>query len=231
MPVTLSMIATGVQAAGGIAQMFGSGKDEAQTRLEKLAKNSPLKPQSKTIHDYYGEALQRYNENPYQSAAYQMAQLQANRSNAAGLNMLGQSNMGAKLGAVGRMTQMRNDALQRAGVQAEGIKNQRFGQLGQAAQMKQNEENQLFDINQMTPYNRQFGLQQYKTQAANERYNAGMGMLGSAVGNATSLASSYARGNPKNPAAAAAAAEARKARGESASTISDNLYATYLGQQ
>ena len=120
MPVTLSMIASGVQLAGGVAQMLGSGKDKEQARLEKFAKNSPLKPQSKTINDYYGEALNRYNENPYQSAAYQMAQLQANRSNAAGLNMLGQSNMGAKLGAVGRMTQMRNDALQRAGVQAEG---------------------------------------------------------------------------------------------------------------
>jgi hypothetical protein len=145
MPVTLGLVSTGVQLATGLGQMLKSGSNEAQTRLEKLAQNSPLKQQSKSISDYYQEAQNRYKENPYQSAAYQMAQLQANRSNAAGLSALGQSNMGAKLGGVGRMTQMRNDALQMAGAQAEGMKNQRFGQLGQATQLKQAEENQLFD--------------------------------------------------------------------------------------
>ncbi len=199
MPVTIGLIASGVQAVGGLAQMFGSGKDKEQAKLERLAQNSPLKQQSKSISDYYQEAQNRYKENPYQSAAYQMAQLQANRSNAAGLSALGQSNMGAKLGGVGRMTQMRNDALQMAGAQAEGMKNQRFGQLGQATQLKQAEENQLFDINQMTPFNRQLGLQQYKTQAANERYNAGMGMVGQGIGNAANVASSYAYANPKTP--------------------------------
>ena len=66
---------------------------------------------------------------------------------------------------------------------AEANRNQRFGQLGQAAQMQSGEERFKFDVNQMTPYNRNLQLRQFKAQAANDRRNAGLQMVGSALGN------------------------------------------------
>jgi hypothetical protein len=198
MPVTIGLVLGGAQVVGGLVQAFGSGKDAEQQRLEKLAKNSPIRAQSKATADYYNEALQRFKENPYQSAEYQMAAKEAQRATAAGTKALsGRMGGGAKLAGTSRLSLIQNDSMQRALSRAEGRKDQRFAQYGQAAQMKTNEENQLFDINQMTPYNRQLGLQQYKTQAANERYMAGLNMAAQGVGSAASIAASSAYANPK----------------------------------
>ena len=53
---------------------------------------------------------------------------------------------------------------------------------------------EMFDINQMTPYNRMLQLKQYKSQAANDRYNAGVQMVGSALGNAANIGMMSASG-------------------------------------
>jgi hypothetical protein len=48
----------------------------------------------------------------------------------------------------------------------------------------------------MTPYNRQLQLEQMKAQAAGERYNAGMQMIGSGLSNAASYGVASAYNNP-----------------------------------
>jgi len=197
MPVTVGLVSAGIQGLGGLAQMFGSGRDQKQSDLEKLAKSSPLYTPSKSINDYYQQALNRYQENPYQSPQYIAAQQAAQRATASGISAL--QDRRSALGGIGRLDLIQNNAMQNAGLQAVAQQNQRFGQLGQASQLQAGEQAKAFDINQMTPYNRQLQLKQYAAQAANERYNAGMQMLGGAAANAAQLGSSYLSANPKMP--------------------------------
>jgi len=160
-PLLLAGIASGAQALLGGAQALSSGAKQREKELDQYAKKSPLYQGSKGIESYYKEALNRYQESPYQSAAFQQATKAAQRASAGGLRSL-QDRRGA-IGGVGR--------------------NQRFGQLGQAAQMQQGEERFKFDVNQMTPYNRNLQLRQFKAQAANDRRAAGLQMVGGALSN------------------------------------------------
>lgn len=197
MPVTLGLISAGIQGIGGLAQMFGSGKDTATADLEKLAKKSPIYQGSRSIDDYYQQALNRYKESPYQSQQYQIGAKNIQRATAQGIS--GLQDRRSAIGGIGRLSGIQSDAMTNLGAQAEAQRNQRFGQLGGATQMKSGEEYKKFDINEMTPYNRRLQLKQMEAQAANERYNAGMQMVGGAVGNAANIASSYAYANPKLP--------------------------------
>ena len=63
---------------------------------------------------------------------------------------------------------------------------------------------QQFDINKMTPYNRQFGLKQMKSQAANAEYTQDVSNTFNALGNMASAgmmannSSAPLPGQPKN---------------------------------
>jgi len=170
------------QAALGAVQAATSGRSARERELESYAKRSPLYKGSKSVDDYYQEAMNRYKENPYQSLQYQVGQKNIQRAMATGLS--GLQSRGSAIGGIGRLFGAQTDALGNLGAQAESQRNQRFGQLGGATQMKTGEEYKKFDINQMTPYNRMLQLKQYKADAANQRFNAGMQMIGSAASNA-----------------------------------------------
>jgi len=55
---------------------------------------------------------------------------------------------------------------------------------------------ELFDINEMTPYQRKLQLEQMKGAAAGERYNSGMQMVGQGLSNALSYATNLDYTNP-----------------------------------
>lgn len=170
----------------------------SEAQLENLAANSPLKKESKAINDYYQEALNRYNESPYQSAAYQQSMQNARRTTASGLGAL--QDRRSAIGGITKLGGMERAASQGAIAQAEQMKGQRFGQLGQASQMKKSAEDELFDVNVMTPYQRKLQLEQMKGAAAGERYNAGMQMLGQGLSNAAAGGMQYMESNPgQNP--------------------------------
>ena len=179
-PFTIAAIAGGAQALGGAAQSIFSGRKKAERELNAFAKQSPLYQGSKSINDYYQQALNRYNENPYQSQQYQLGAMNAQRATAQGIGAL--QDRRSAIGGIGRLALGQNAAMQNLGAQAEAQRNQRFGQLGQASQAKASEDYKMFDINQMTPYNRQLQLKQLAAQAANDRANAGLQMVGSALG-------------------------------------------------
>jgi len=170
------------QAGLGALQAGTSGAKARERELDAYAKQSPLYKGSKSIDDYYQEAMNRYKENPYQSQQYQIGQRNIQRAMATGLSAL--QSRGSALGGSGRLFVGQADALGNLGMQAEAQRNARFGQLGSAAQMKTGEDYRKFDINQMTPYNRMLQLKQFKAQAANDRYNAGLQMIGGAASNA-----------------------------------------------
>jgi hypothetical protein len=179
-PFTIAAIAGGAQALGGAAQSIFSGRKKAERELNAFAKQSPLYQGSKSINDYYQQAMNRYNENPYQSQQYQLGAMNAQRATAQGIGAL--QDRRSAIGGIGRLALGQNTAMQNLGAQAEAQRNQRFGQLGQASQAKASEDYKMFDINQMTPYNRQLQLKQLAAQAANDRANAGLQMVGSALG-------------------------------------------------
>ena len=192
MPVPLIVgIAAGAQALGGLGQAIFSGRKKRESELNDFAKQSPLYTPNKSINDYYQQALNRYSENPYQSQQYQIGAKNIQRATAQGLGAM-QDRRGG-IGGVSRLAEAQMSGMQNLGANAEAQRNARFGQYGQASQAKASEDYRAFDINQMTPYNRQLQLKQMAAQAANSRFNAGLQTFSSGLGN---LASAYS-GIPK----------------------------------
>jgi hypothetical protein len=180
----MSYVAVGaaaIQIGTGIYQTVSSGKNKRAKELEQFAQQSPLYKGSKSIDDYYQQALNRYKENPYQSQQYQLGAMNAQRATAQGLGAL--QDRRSAIGGISRLALGQNAAMQNLGAQAEAQRNARFGQLGGATQMKTAEDYKKFDINQMTPYNRMLQLKQYKAQAAADQYNAGMQSVASGASN------------------------------------------------
>ena len=194
MPVTIGLVSAGVQGLAGLYQSATSGRKDRENELNAFAKQSPLAKESKSLNDYYQQALNRYQENPYQSQQYQLGAMNAQRATAQGIGAL--QDRRSAIGGIGRLAAGQNMAMQNLGAQAEAQRNARFGQLGQAAQEKTAQDKYLFDVNQMTPYNRQLQLKQYASQAANERYNAGLQMVGGALGNAAQIGAMSAYNKP-----------------------------------
>lgn len=173
--------AAAVTVGTGVFQAATSGKNKRARELEQFAKNSPLYKGSKSIDDYYQQALNRYSENPYQSQQYQLGAMSAQRATAQGIGAL--QDRRSAIGGISRIALGQTSAMQNLGAQAEAQRNQRFGQLGSATQMKTAEDYKKFDINQMTPYNRMLQLKQWKAQAAADQYNAGMQSIASGASN------------------------------------------------
>ena len=190
--------ASALAGAGmGAASMIGGRKQQkkAQEALERQAQSSPLYKPDKSIDAYYQEAMNRYRENPYQSQQYQVGQQNIQRATAQGISAL--QDRRSAIGGIGRLQANQMGAMQNLGAQAEASRQQRLGQFGQATQLKSADYQRQFDINQMTPYNRQLQLEQMKAQAAGERYNTGMQMVGQGVSAIGSLAASGAFANTK----------------------------------
>lgn len=168
--LAIAATAAGAGALAGGVSAIGSNKrrKSRERELDEYAKQSPLYGGSKPISEYYQQALNRYNENPYQSQQYQMGAMNARRATAQGLGAL--QDRRSAIGGVSRLQANQMGAMQNLGAQAEAQRNARFGQLGSATQMKNADLMQQFDINKMTPYNRIFGLKQLKSQAANQQY-------------------------------------------------------------
>ena len=182
--ITSAALSVGTGAYTAISA--NTKQKRAQKRLEELAKNSPLYKADKSIDDYYQQALNRYSENPYQSQQYQMGAMNAKRTTAQGIGAL--QDRRSAIGGIGKLALGQNYAMQNLGVQAEGQKNQRFNQYGNATQMKSADNQRLFDINTMTPFNRKLQLEQMKGAAAGEQFNAGLAMIGQGASAAGTVA-------------------------------------------
>ena len=170
-----------VQAALGGIQALTSGRGAAERDFENFAKQRPLAKASPTLDNYYQQRLNAANENPYQSAQYMISKQEADRRLASGLGALQQR--GGAISGISKLDLMRTDAQNQAIRNAENYRMQNLNQLGQATQMKVGQDRYLYDVNQATPFNTMLGIKQMKSAAANERYNAGLNMIGGAASN------------------------------------------------
>lgn len=166
------MIAPYVQAGAGIAQSIFGGlrARKAQRELENL--QSPIYSPSQSILDYYNQAKSRYNISPYSSDLYKMQSQNIQRSTAQGLNAL--SGRGAALAGVGSLVQGQNDAYLKAAAAAEQEQARRFGELGQAAQMKAGEDFKMYQYNKLMPFERKSALLGAKAAGGAATFNAGL---------------------------------------------------------
>lgn len=176
----ISIGASALQTGVGVVQSIIGGikAKKAQKQLENL--QTPRYNESSSIMDYYNKALQRYNLNPYQSAEYQHDTQMGARNQAAGISAL--QGRGSAVGGISRLAAQGNDLALRAGAQAEQTQNQRFGQLGQASQMKAGEDMNAFQYNEVAPYEKKYNLLSMKAGAANQTANSGMSNIYGGLG-------------------------------------------------
>src|SRR6478609_9492015 len=178
MPLPLLAIPALAQAGVGLYQTLFSGKNKAIKKLEGM--QSPIYNGSQPISDYYNEAKSRYNVSPYQSTQYLVAKQNADRAAASAINS--SQSRGGAMSSIGKIVGNQNDALLRAGGAAENERNQRFGQLGNAASMKSGDDMKKFAINQLDPFNRKYQLQMMKAGSASANKDAGINNLFGAAG-------------------------------------------------
>lgn len=159
------------QQLGALQSVIGFfGGRKAKKALE--SQQTPVYTPAKSITDYYNQALQRYQESPYQSNLYKMQANNIARGTAQGLS--GLQDRRSALAGVSGLVQNQNDALLKATAAAEQQKDQRFGQLGAASQAMAGEERQAFNINKMLPYQNRRDILTQKAGGYAQMLNAGL---------------------------------------------------------
>lgn len=170
--MALPLLIPAIQAGAGIAQSIFGGirAKKAQRQLENLS--MPAYAPSKSITDYYSQALNRYNTSPYNSSLYTMQKQNAERGVNQGITAL--QDRRSVLGGISGLIQGQNDAMLKAGALAEDRKAQEFAQLGQATQMKAGEDRQSFNINKLMPFQHKVNLLSQKAAGGAATMNAGL---------------------------------------------------------
>jgi hypothetical protein len=167
---------------GGIQGLIGSARArKTQAELEGL--QTPTLQRDEAVNNYYNQA----NQNPYSSEFYQNQKNNIQAGVSQGIGAL-QDRHGALIG-IGNLIGNQNRALLNAGATAE---QQQKNMLGQATRMKAADDQRLFDVNKMLPYQKKFSLLAQKSAAASQMANAGWknmfgglqtGLLGTNFGN------------------------------------------------
>jgi hypothetical protein len=167
MPLPALAAIGAVQGLFGLGQtLLGAGKAKrAQRNLENLISNAPKTTSSASISDYYNKASQ----NPYETSMYKMQQQNINRGTSAGLSMLQDRRSG--LAGISGIIRGQNDALLRAGANAE---QQQWSRLADATRLKSADDQRVFQINQMLPFQQKLSLFSSQAAGANQGVNAGV---------------------------------------------------------
>lgn len=160
----LGQVIGGIQTVAGLAQgIIGSVRaKKAERELENL--QTPTTTQDSAINQFYQSA----NANPYDSAMYKVQQQNAGRNLATGLASLQSRRSG--LAGISGLVRGHNDNLLRAGIAAEQQQKQL---LGQATRMKASDNQRVWEVNQLMPYQKKFSLLGAKAAGANQMANTG----------------------------------------------------------
>lgn len=175
MPIDpISATVGGVQSLTGLIQSIAGGRQakRAEKDLMYQIDRTPQYSQNKSILDFYNQALNRYNVSPTDSAMYKRQMQNVGRNTATGINALQDRRSGQA--GISSILRAANDASLNAEVAAEGRRDNMFGQLGGAAQLKTSEDDKAFQQNQVLPFELRTNLQAMKLQGANQRTNSGM---------------------------------------------------------
>jgi hypothetical protein len=160
----IGAILGGAQMIGGAIQAIAGSKKarRAENALENL--QTPTTQNDAAINSYYQNA----NADPYNSAAYKMNSQNAGRSLATGVSIA--SARGGNSSSIQGLVRGYNDSLLKAGVLAE---QQRQQMLGSATRMKSMDNQRVWEVNKLMPYQKTFSLLGAKASAGNQIANAG----------------------------------------------------------
>lgn len=160
----LGLIAGGAQMLGGLVQGI-SGSRQAR-RAERAMENlqTPTTTNDAAINNYYSQA----QANPYDTSMYKQQQMMANRNLATGLSAA-QDRRGG-LASIAGLVRNSNDSLLRAGMASE---QQQRAMLANATRMKSQDNQRVWEINKLMPYQKNFTLLGQKAAGGNARANAG----------------------------------------------------------
>jgi hypothetical protein len=196
--MALPLILAGIQAAGGLAQILGSGKNKAQRELQEANKQTPKYGGGTSIKDYYNKALSNYNVNPYASTQYQKSIQDAQRGTNMGLSALADRRAG--LAGIGKLVGIQNDNSLKAGIAAEQQQQRNLHTLGSASQMLGAEDKYNYTNNQLNPYLRRLQLLQQKAAGSAAVSSAGIqNMFGGATSAAMLLGGAKGAANTTTP--------------------------------
>ena len=161
-------ISSAIHAGTGAIQSILGGiqAGRAQRQLSKL--ESPQYQKSKSILDFYNDALRRYNVSPTDSALYKTQVDNIDRNMASAIHYGGDNTTASSI------LRAANEAKLDASAAAEAERSNRFGQLGAAAGMKAQEDDKAFQYNQYMPFERKFNLLAMKAGGGNQIMNAGL---------------------------------------------------------
>jgi hypothetical protein len=180
----VSFVAVGVTAGVGITQAVIGGIKASKAHREMENLKTPTYAPNQAISSYYQDALNRYNQSPYQSNFYEQAQKAAGQTLSTGIGALQGRHSGSEVGA---LVQGSDNQMQKAGVQAEGLQRGAFGQLGQAAGMQNADYQRQFGYNQEAPYEKDFGIAQGKAIAGSQMENSGFSNISGGLGSFSQL--------------------------------------------
>ncbi len=184
-----AVIIGGAALVGGIVQSSSANKraKKAESQMDKL--KNPDYEESQSILDYYNKAMERYNQNQYQSAMYQYGTQQGQRNTAAGLNAMQDRN--SAVGGVSRLTALQNDNALKTGMAAENAESQRFSQLGSATQLRSADEQYKFNVDELWPYQQKMNMLAAKASGATQVANAGWQNMSNGLGTAATGFNDY----------------------------------------
>jgi len=179
------MIIPLLQAGAGIVQSIIGGAKARKTQRELERMESPLYRQNQSILDYYNTALSRYNVSPTDSSMYKRNMQNINRGVASGVSSL--QDKRSSLAGLPSILRAANDAKLDTEVAAENERNNRFAQVGNAAEMKAGEDRMAYQYNELMPFERKYNLKAAKAGAANQAANAGLANIFGGLQNMNSL--------------------------------------------
>lgn len=162
------------QAVGGLVQSIFGGINarKQQKRLNNMIDNTPKYEANKSIMDYYNQALSRYGVSPTETAMYKQQMKNIDRNVAGAVSSLQDRRSG--LAGVSSILRGANDASLNANVAAEQQRDRRFNELGQATNMRSQEEQKAWQQNVALPFELKYNLTSQKAGAANQLANAGL---------------------------------------------------------
>lgn len=175
------LIMGGAQSLFGLGQAIAGGikARKAQRALENL--QTPTTTSDSAVSDYYDQA-----RNPFNSLEYQMQKQNAGAGVAQGLSAFQDRRSG--LAGIGGLIRQRNNSLLSAAANAQS-------RLGSATQMKASDNQRVFQINKMLPYQKKFSLLASQASGANQTQSAGLSNI---FGGLQTAASGYIYGNNNN---------------------------------
>lgn len=165
------------QGAIGLGQMIAGGIQAAKGRreLKKEIEGLPQYQQSQGILDYYNQAKQRYGVSPTQTAMYKRQMQNIQRAGATGI--AGAGGARGRISATPSIVRSLADATLGAEVAAEAEQSRRFGQLGQAAQLKRGEEAAAFQQNLVLPSQMRLQMAAQRAAGGSQLFNVGLGNI------------------------------------------------------